>query len=106
MRRTGDKTEDFMNLLTDSDWGWYPFVFLKPSKKSYMTTPFVLKASLLYAPTYVFAITFLMYIRGFPIDLVSLIIYTVCFTFIFFVCYRLTFAVYWNRRAKRLNESS
>jgi Flp pilus assembly protein TadB len=84
--------EDFMNWLSDMDWGWWPFLFLRPNKGQDMTTSHVAKMSLYYA---------------FPIGLILAVLsgdwWSVLYMIVFFfLFYRLTFAYFWNRRARRL----
>lgn len=96
-------TEDFMNSLTDSDWAWLPFTFLRPAKETFMTNRYILKISLYYVPLYV-SVIFLssFYNKGVRVDITTLIFSIIIFTSLFFVIYRFTFARYWNQRANRL----
>jgi hypothetical protein len=87
-----DNIESFMNQLSDMDWGWWPFLFLRPDKTEDMTTLLVAKMSLYY---------------GLPIGVVLALLFwewwSIPFMIIFFfVFYRITFAATWNRRAQRL----
>jgi hypothetical protein len=91
-----DKLEVFMNWLNDMDWGWWPFLFLRPDQNVEMTNRHVAKMSLYY---------------GLPIGLLLglyfqnllLVLYVLV---IFLVGYRVTFAYFWNRRARRLQHQA
>jgi ABC-type uncharacterized transport system permease subunit len=107
------KIEDVANRLTDQDWGWWPFLFLRPQKHETMTSRHVLKMSLFYGPFYslilILPIIVLLLRSSKLIDL-SLWIpifagFTVIYTVIFFIAYLFTFAYFWNLRADRLQNS-
>lgn len=91
---------NFMNKLTDMDWGWWPFLFLRPEKNEHMTTLLVLKMSLLFGSFYglLFGIYIFTKTNSF-LDIIEVIVFFIIFFFIF---YRLTFAIFWNIRAKKL----
>ena len=44
------RLEEFANRLTDQNWGWWPFQFLRPDRAQRMTTLHVAKMSLFYGP--------------------------------------------------------
>ncbi len=91
-----DSIEEFMNWLTDMDGGWWPFLFLRPAKDVEITTLLVAKMSLYYGIPLGIILAFMF--RGF---------WAIPFSIIFFfIGYRITFAYFWNRRARRLNEST
>ena len=91
-----DSIEKFMNWLTDMDGGWWPFLFLRPDKSEDITTALVAKMSIYY---------------GFPTGVILTILFRhwiviPAMVVAFFVGYRLTFAIFWNRRARRLRRSN
>ena len=43
-----DRIENMMNWLTDQDWGWRTFPFLRPDKDRDMRNAFLLKMALCY----------------------------------------------------------
>ena len=98
--------EKFMNRLTDMDSGWYPFLFLKPKQNQLMNTKYVFKMSLYYGPFF----GLLMYIGIWAIDkefiITHLLIAVAYVTTAFFIGYRITFAYFWNKRAKRLQSNA
>lgn len=104
---TLDKVERFMNDLTDKDFGWYPFVFLRPQPHEFMDTKFLAKISLYYGPL----TGIVMYLGVFlgagdiPFNLLAALICIIAGIPIFFITYRFTFAIPWNRRAERLTKT-
>ena len=107
-----EDTVDFVNRLNDQDWGWWPFVFLRPDQEERMTNAYVATIALVYGPIggMVTGIVLVLLLRGIgaPIDLKSaawlVLTVLVATTVMFFPIYRATFAVCWNRRADRLAE--
>ncbi|MFC7433403.1 hypothetical protein ACFQNJ_02640 [Hydrogenophaga bisanensis] len=94
--------ESFMNRLTDMDWGWWPFVSLRPAKNEEMTSARVAKMAVFFGGFYgVLLYLALVFPRhGFSyFDAVACILFFVVF---FFVFYKFSFANFWNRRAKRM----
>jgi hypothetical protein len=87
-----DKLENAMNWLSDQDWGWWPFLFLRPKKHEDMSTPEVAKMSFYYGIP--LGLIFYIIFRDFQWFLAGIVL--------FFVLFRLTFAMAWNRRARRL----
>ncbi len=87
-----DNIEEFMNWLTDMDWGWWPFLFLRPAKDMKITMLQLAKMSLCFGT--VIGIILALVLRSFwgiPMGIIS-----------FFILYGVTFAYFWNRRAHRL----
>ena len=106
------KIEDTANRLTDMDWGWWPFLFLRPEKHIVMTTKRVFKISLFYGPITGLLVVFLLAILGYlsklrdPRDTVLILVAVMVISIVFFfIGYRFTFAYFWNRRATRLQKS-
>jgi hypothetical protein len=96
------KLEDFMNSLTDQDWGWWPVVFLRPPKNREINSIVLLKMMCFFGPVTGLVI-FLVRFRN--LDAVTfgrVVFHLVLGCVVFFVFYRLTFAHFWNRRARRL----
>jgi hypothetical protein len=97
--------EDFMNWLTDMDWGWWPFVSLRPPRDRDMDNRFLLKLSPLVGG--ITTLIFLVYLNlqhrtSFTVARVAAIFLS--FSVACFVIYKLTFAYFWNRRARRLRD--
>jgi len=104
-----DKFENFMNGLTDMDWGWWPVLFLRPPKDCEMDNRILLKLTLVFGSLVgvLFLLALLLGATG-PLTLGDIIIFIVfCLLFgwvLFFVIYKATFAYFWNRRARRLHQ--
>jgi hypothetical protein len=102
-----DKLEEFMNRLTDMDWGWWPILGLRLPKDRDMDNPVLLRLSLLYG-----SIVGALFLSVFVIGATEMlttgdVIFAVVFCMLlgwilFFVIYKTTFAYFWNRRARRL----
>lgn len=93
--------EDFLNRLTDMDWGWWPFLFLRPLQDELIDTRRVAKMTLYFGPMFSIILIFYSAMRG-PVSLADALATAIYMCVFFFVWYRLTFAVAWNRRARRL----
>jgi len=102
-----DKIEHFMNRLTDMDWGWWPVLFLRPPKDKDMDNLVLLKMTL-FGGSVVGVLFLLIVIIGAtealtPEDIISDIIFCLLLGWVlFFAVYKMTFAYFWNRRARRL----
>lgn len=103
------KIEDIANYLTDMDWGWWPFSFLRPAKNVEMTAGRVFKISLYYGPFTGLLMYLIFGINGliphFPNirdTIPALLASVIIGTGLFFIGYLFTFAYFWNQRAKRL----
>ena len=94
---------NFMNWLTDMDWGWWPLLSARPPKDRPIDSAVLLKITPCFgtAAGLVIAViehhlTSLVRVAG---DLV--------FGWLgFFILYRFTFALAWNSRAKQLRQSA
>lgn len=102
-----DKIEHFMNRLTDMDWGWWPVLFLRPPKDKDMDNLVLLKMTLFGGS--VVGVLFLLVVVIGATEALTLgdIIFDIIFCLLlgwvlFFVVYKMTFAYFWNRRARRL----
>lgn len=95
--------EHFVNRLTDMDWGWWPFLHLRPNRDQDIDDRLLARMSLYYGSTYgaVLAGYFALHGTG-PFTFWHFVRVVVFFMVAFFVFYRITFAYYWNRRAARL----
>jgi hypothetical protein len=94
--------ESFMNALTDKDSGWWPFLRLRPQKDQMMTTLMVAKFSCCFGPFYGCVLYLLFALKDEEFSFPRAVIFIAFFTLLFFVLYRITFACFWNKRAKRL----
>lgn len=99
--------ENFMNRLTDMNSGWWPFLHLRPESNQLIDNKVLLKMSIYYGPLYGVILAFVLVLPGIPelsprAVAASALVSTVLFTVLFFVAYKYTFALFWNRRARRL----
>ena len=94
--------ETVLNRLTDADWGWWPVLSLRPAKDQDIDNLILVKLSLVFGPSAGFLAAFLVgVLLGIPswrIFVVAIIATTI----LFFVIFKFTFAVCWNRRARQL----
>lgn len=91
-----------MNGLTDMDWGWWPVLFLRPTKDKDIDTVLLLKLSIIFG-----SIIGLFYLFYFYLVLGELPVDILIGSFfigwlLFFILYKVTFVFFWNRRARRL----
>lgn len=93
---------NFANRLTDMDWGWWPFLFLRPEKNEKMTTAVVAKMALYFGSLGGVIAYVLVVALGRPGGIFLFLTILVGFMIFFFVIYRLTFAICWNYRAERI----
>jgi hypothetical protein len=91
--------ERLLNWFSDQDWSWWPFLYLRPAKHERMSTARVAKISLHFSPILTIV---LMIVTRQSVTLASVGQTFVAGVLGFFVASRLTFAVAWNLRAKRL----
>ena len=98
------KLEDFMNSLTDQNWGWWPVVSLRPPKDRDIDNLTLLKMTCFFGPA---TGLFMFLFRFRSVEALTLergALYLVVGCVIFFSIYKLTFAFFWNRRARRLRD--
>jgi hypothetical protein len=97
-----DKIENFMNVLTDMDWGWWPALFLRPQKDKDIDNSILLKMSLVFGSIVGLFYSLIAYLRSSSLTFGVLIFSFLSGWVLFFVVYKVTFAYFWNRRARRL----
>ena len=92
-----------MNWLNDMDWGWWPVVFLRPPKDKDIDNPVLLKMTLFFGPvTGLIPLLWVAFHAIMAASLANIVIFLLIGCAAFFVFYKCTFAVFWNRRARRL----
>ena len=101
--------ENFMNRLTDMNSGWWPFLRLRPETNQLIDNRVLLKMSLYFGPFYGLVVSIIIVLP--VISELSLLavavtglVTIVLLTIFFFIVYKCTFALFWNRRARRLQE--
>ena len=97
-----DKIENFMNELTDMDWGWWPVLFLRPTKNKNIDNVILLKLSLIFGSVIGVFLLWLAYWKTGILALSTLLLSIPLGWLLFFVIYKFTFVYFWNRRARRL----
>jgi hypothetical protein len=93
---------DFMNWLTDMDWGWWPILSARPSRDK------PINSAVLFKITPYFGTATGLVIAIFEHHLNSLVRLAtdVLVGWVgFFILYRFTFALAWNSRVKLLNHN-
>lgn len=105
------KLENFMNRLTDMNSGWWPFLHLRPEMNQLIDNRVLLKMSVYYGP--LFGVILSLVVVALRISELSwlavaavVLINIALFTALFFVFYKYTFAIFWNRRARRLQDQA
>ncbi|HEY6556795.1 MAG TPA: hypothetical protein VI072_05965 [Polyangiaceae bacterium] len=102
-----NQVERLVNWVSDNDREWWPFLFLRPREHERMGSRRVLALAVLhgfFAGMLANAVLALTAGPGGPG--VSIWMFPVWTTLVFFVLYRSTFAYFWNRRAQRLTGAS
>jgi hypothetical protein len=99
-----DRIEAFMNKLTDIDWGWWPVLFLRPAKDKDIDNVILLKLSLVFGSALaVFWLLMIFLRRGFITSGTFVLAFILGWLF-FFVGSKVSYAYFWNRRARRLRK--
>ncbi|MDQ3007596.1 MAG: hypothetical protein M3R47_19720 [Chloroflexota bacterium] len=91
-----------MNKLTDMESGWFPVLFLRPSKDEDIDNVVLLKLSLVFGSAIGVIFLWLEFTRDGGIGLGSVVFSAFSGWVIFFALYKFSFAYFWNRRARRL----
>jgi len=94
--------ENFMNALSDMDWGWWPVRFLRPPKNKDIDNLVLLKLTFFFGPVMGLAVFLLRLGRMEKVTPGGVAAYFLFGCVLFFVFYKFTFAYFWNRRARRL----
>ena len=92
-----------MNKLTDMEWGWWPFLGLRPKKEAVMNTRLLLKITALFGSLSGALGLFIIHLRYDDVSLIGAGLAVVSAYLGFFFGYRFTFARAWNARAAELN---
>ena len=95
--------EEVVNLFSDMDREWWPFLFLRPAPHERMSSARVLLLATLYGG-FVGMLANVMIALGAGGGSLRIPVYVfpLWTTLAFFVVFRTTFAYFWNRRAARL----
>jgi hypothetical protein len=97
--------ERFVNYVNDMDSEWGPLLFLRPERDERMTSSRVALLSALYGVLGGCAVDVAVRLTGERADSLNPLFFPAAVTFGFFLVYRFTFALGWNRRAERILRS-
>jgi len=95
-----------MNDLTDMDWGWWPFLHLRPRREDYIDLRLLFRMCLHYGPIIALAFIGIDLAADDPVSIPTIVGYAIGCPLIFFVMYLISFAYFWNRRADRLRTAA
>ena len=95
--------EQVVNLFSDMDREWWPFLFLRPAPHARMTSARVLLLATLYGGFVgMLANVMIALGAGGGPSRLPVYVFPLWTTLSFFIIFRSTFAYFWNRRAARL----
>lgn len=104
------KLENFMNRLTDMESGWWPFLRLRPEMDQLLDNRLLFKLSIYYGPLYGAILSLVVISRISVLSWLTVVagvlLNIALFTVLFFAFYKYTFAIFWNRRARRLRDQA
>lgn len=96
-----DNIEELVNEISDRDWSWWPFLWLRPEKHAPLSLARVLSLSVLYGvPASVLMAIAACMLR--PPSLPELVVTAFAFPMLFLFTGSVIVAPMWNRRADRL----
>lgn len=100
------RIEDFMNRLTDIDWGWWPALSLRPAKDRDINNRVLLKMSSVFGSMTGLLLLFIRLVQGrAEFSFTNVVGYLAFGWVLFFIIYKVTFAYFWNRRARRIRSA-
>lgn len=94
---------NFMNWLNDMDWGWWPFLRLRPGKDGFISNAVALKLTPFFGTC---SGVLIWLLSGANLALMSMGIALILGWVLFFMVFRLTFGAAWNYRARTLRGSA
>ncbi len=98
-----NKLEGWHNWASDTNYVWFPFLWLKPKPEEKITFKNILVMTLLFGPYFsLYNYLKLLLFQQHP-TLESFEINILKFTIFFFIWFNLVTAFFWNRRARRLS---
>lgn len=102
LSRASRSLEDVLNAVSDQDWAWWPFLDLRPDTHEPLTTRRVAQMSVCFGPFMALLLLPLTFGALTVLQSAAVVAVSIVATF---AIYRATFAVAWNRRAARQDES-
>jgi len=97
-----NRLEHFMNKLADMDWGWWPFLSLRPPQDKDIDDKVLLKMALAFGSLVGVICSLADIALSARVSWSHAILFFVAGWILFFVLYKVSFAYFWNLRAKRL----
>lgn len=94
---------ELFNRLSDLDWGWWPFLGLRPHKDTTMSNLHVARISAAFGVFYAPTLFLILALGRVQLGLGAVAGAVATSVLGFFCVYRLTFAVAWNARARWLH---
>jgi hypothetical protein len=95
--------EEVVNLFSDMDREWWPFLFMRPAPHERLTSARVLLLATLYGGFVgMLANVLVAFTASAGASRPGVLVFPLLTTFSFFVVFRATIAFFWNRRAERL----
>ena len=98
--------EKQMNRLTDMDSGWWPFLHLRPKQDQEMDNAKLLHMSIYFGPFYGLLLSLAVSLALGSFSAVASVACIAATTLYFLFAYKFTFALFWNRRARRLKREA
>ncbi len=96
-----DQLEDVVNEVSDRDWSWWPFLWLRPEKREHLSLGRSLTLSVLYGVPCSVLMGFGTSVLRTP-SLPELLFTAAAFPLLFLFTGSVLVAPMWNRRADRL----
>jgi len=101
-----DRIEQYLNWLSDKDWGWWPVLNLRPQKNEHINNLTQLKITSIFGTVSGLVIIALLLINKSEVQLIDIPVIWLIGLVLYFFIYKYTFAACWNRRANRSNNNN
>jgi hypothetical protein len=96
-----DRLEDVVNEVSDRDWSWWPFLWLRPEKHADLSLARIVSLSVLYGVPSSVLMAFGIFLCRTP-SVQEIVLTSACFPLLFLFIGSVVVAPMWNRRADRL----
>ena len=96
-----DRLEDVINDVSDRDWSWWPFLWLRPEKTAHLSLTRILSLSVLYGVPASVLMGLAVHVLRAP-STPELLFTAFAFPMLFLLTGSAVVAPMWNRRADRL----